>query len=295
MAMETAGVSETFRIPWSGGVLELGRRPLVMGILNVTPDSFSDGGRYRNPDEAIARGLRMAEEGADIVDVGGESTRPGADPVGVEEERDRILPVVESLARWLSIPVSIDTRHAEVAREALDAGAALVNDVAGLARDEAMLALVAERKAPVVLMHMRGDPSTMRSRAEYRDVMGEIVSELSAALSDAVARGVSREQIVVDPGIGFSKEAPASFEILRRLPELRALGRPILVGPSRKSFLGSLTGAPPEGRLPATIAAVTIAALQGAHILRVHDVEETVAAIRVAGAVLGTGPAGMLP
>jgi dihydropteroate synthase len=271
----------------------LGERTLVVGILNVTPDSFSDGGRAAGLEAAVARGLALFEEGADWVDVGGESTRPGAARVAPGEEIRRTAPVLEALRRRGAGPLSIDTTRAEVARAALDAGADVVNDVSGLAFDPEMGRLVAERGAPAILMHLRGGFDSMHRGPAYVDVMGEIVKELGAALARAGAAGIPRERTIVDPGLGFSKDAAHSLEALRRLGELEALERPVLVGPSRKSFIGRLLGgAPVEGRLMGTAAAVAACVLLGAHLVRVHDVREMAEVARVADAVRGDGLAG---
>jgi len=270
----------------------LGERTLVVGILNVTPDSFSDGGHLAGEEAAVARGLALFEEGADWVDVGGESTRPGATRVVPEEEVRRTAPVVEGLRRRGAGPLSIDTTRADVARAALDAGADVVNDVSGLAFDPAMAALVAGRGVPVVLMHLRGGFESMHRTPAYGDVMGEIVAELEAALGRAAAAGIARERTIVDPGIGFSKDAAHSLEALRRLGELVALDRPVLVGPSRKSFIGRVLGADVDDRLMGTAAAVAASVLLGAHLVRVHDVREMAQVVRVADAVRGDCLAG---
>lgn len=262
-----------------------GPGPFIMGIVNATPDSFSDGGRYLDPAAAVAHALRLAEEGADLVDLGGESTRPGAPPVAEDEEIRRVVPVVEALrARDFPLPISIDTSKAVVARAALAAGADLVNDVAGLA-DPALARVVAEAGVPVVLMHSRGTPADMQSRASYGDLVAEVRAELAEALLRVAATGVSPERVILDPGIGFAKTAEHGFELLARLDELRALGRPLLVGPSRKSFIGKVTGAPVGERLPGTLAAVTAAVLAGAELVRVHDVAATRQAAQVAAAI----------
>jgi dihydropteroate synthase len=264
----------------------LGERTLVMGILNVTPDSFA-GGLARGRDEALAHGLRLFEEGADWVDVGGESTRPGAQPVAAAEELRRVVPVIEALRRRGAGPISVDTTKAEVARAALDAGADLVNDVSGFRFDPELGPLVARRRVAVVLMHLRGDFAGMHGAAAYRDVMGEVVDELGQSLSRAARAGVAAERVVVDPGIGFAKDAGHSLEALRRLPELHALGRPILVGPSRKSFIGKVLELPVSERLFGTAAAVAACVLAGAHFVRVHDVREMVQVVRVCDAIRG--------
>jgi dihydropteroate synthase len=273
-----------------GAEVRLGERTLVMGVLNLTPDSFSDGGRLAGTDAAVARGLEMFEAGADWVDVGGESTRPGASRVSVEEETRRVVPVVEALRARGAGPLSIDTTKAAVARAALDAGADLVNDVSALRYDPAMAALVAERGVPAVLMHLRGEFEAMHRAPAYGDVMGEVVAELGEAIACAERAGVRRERLLVDPGLGFSKAAAHSLEALRRLPELAQLDRPLLVGPSRKSFIGRVLELPVEQRLMGTAAAVAAAVLLGAHVVRVHDVAEMVQVARVADAVRGEAP-----
>jgi len=265
----------------------LGARTLVMGVVNVTPDSFSDGGRLAGTEAAGAHGLRLFEEGADWVDVGGESTRPGAIPVPEDEETRRVAPVVEGLRRRGAGPLSVDTAKASVARSALDAGADLVNDVSAFGYDPAMASLVAERGCPAVLMHLRGGFGDMHRAPAYRDVMGEVIEELSQALARAEAAGVSREQLLLDPGIGFSKDAGHSLEALRRLGEMAALDRPLLVGPSRKSFIGRVLDRPAERRLMGTAAAVSAAVLLGAHVVRVHDVAEMVDVVRLSDAIRG--------
>jgi dihydropteroate synthase len=261
----------------------------VVGVVNVTPDSFSDGGRFLDADDAVAQALRLASEGADLIDVGGESTRPGAAEVSEEEELRRVIPVISRLAAArFPVPISVDTSKAAVARAALDAGAAMVNDVRALA-DPELLAVVARAGVPVVLMHMRGTPRDMRERAVYGDLVGEVRSELSLAMARAVSGGVREDRIVLDPGLGFAKTAEQSLELLARLPEFLSLGRPLYVGPSRKSFIGALTGAPPEERLAGTLASVTAAVLGGATFVRVHDVAPSRQAVKVAAALRGAG------
>lgn len=273
---------------WAGLGLD---RPRVMGILNVTPDSFSDRGAHHDPARAIAAGLAMAAAGADIVDVGGESTRPGAPAVSAAQEQARILPVIAALAE-AGVRLSVDTRNAATMAAALDAGAAIVNDVSALAHDPAAAAVVAARGCPVVLMHMRGTPATMNAAACYTDVAAEVAQELAARIAAAERAGIARAAIAIDPGIGFAKLAPHSLVLLRRLPMLAALGYPLLVGVSRKSFIGRIGEAPdPLCRLPGSLAAGLFAVAQGARILRVHDVAETVQALKVWTA-LGAGAAG---
>ncbi len=263
--------------PWAGLTFD---RPRIMGVLNVTPDSFSDGGDFLDPNAAIAAGLGMAAAGADIIDVGGESTRPDSQPTPPTEEQRRILPVIRGLAA-AGARVSVDTRHASTMAVALDAGAAIVNDIYALAFDADAAPLVASRDCPVVLAHMRGTPADMYALADYDDVTADVMRELGQRIEAAMSAGIARDRIVIDPGIGFAKTAEQSAELLRRLPELRSLGRPILVGVSRKSFLGVITGEPdPRRRLPASLAAGLFALSRGAAILRVHNVVETIQAIK---------------
>src|SRR5262245_22928269 len=273
----------TLALP-GGGTLTLGERTLVMGVINVTPDSFSDGGDRFGGAEAVDAGVRMADEGADLLDVGGESTRPGAEPLAADEERSRVLPVIDALARRVTVPISIDTYKASVAEAALRAGAAIVNDISGLRYDPALGETVARHNGLLVLMHMRGRPKDMYEQASYHDVVDEVLDELRESMAFATGAGVPRERILVDPGLGFAKQAPHSFEVVARLHELADLGRPLLVGPSRKSFLARALGrgVPPVERDWATAAAVTAAVLGGAHVVRVHAVRELVQVVRVA-------------
>jgi dihydropteroate synthase len=274
-----------FRIRLRCRDVELGGRTWLMAVLNATPDSFSDGGRYLEPGRAVDHGLAAFEAGADIVDVGGESTRPGGGRVDAAEELRRVLPVIRGLRERGAGPISVDTTRAEVARAALEAGADLVNDVSGFGFDPELPRLVAESGVPAVLMHLRGDFETMHREQRYRDVAGEIVAELSRSLARAEQAGVRREQVLVDPGIGFAKQAGHSLEALRRLPELAALDRPVLVGPSRKSFIGKVLDLPAGERLMGTAAAVAACVLGGAHVVRVHDVGEMVQVTRVCDAI----------
>jgi dihydropteroate synthase len=275
-------------------------RTAVMGILNVTPDSFSDGGRYPDVGSAVARGVEMVRQGANIVDVGGESTRPGAAEVSVADELHRVLPVIRGLRQRVSVPISIDTTKEEVARRALDAGADMVNDISALRFDPAMVRLVARENVPVVLMHMRGRPRTMQVAPRYRDVVREVTLFLRERVAHAVASGVAIERIVVDPGVGFGKNLDHNLALLRHLRTLGSLGRPVLVGLSRKSFLGRLeepagSAHPPagtDGRLAGSLAGAAAAVLAGAHMVRVHDVLETCRAVRVADAIRDAGLAG---
>jgi dihydropteroate synthase len=258
----------------------------LMGVVNVTPDSFSDGGLYLDPEAAIAHGRELVAAGAEILDVGGESTRPGADVVAEEEELRRVVPVVRGL-RDLGCQISVDTSKARVAEAALDAGAEIVNDVTALRGDPEMAALCAERGATVVLMHMLGDPRTMQDDPRYDDVVAEVKGFLAERLEAATAAGIAAERIWLDPGIGFGKTAAHNMELLRRLGELRDLGRPLVVGTSRKSFIGRVDGSAADERLGGTIASSVIAAAEGAEVLRVHDVAEMRQALAVAAAILG--------
>lgn len=255
-----------------------------MGVLNVTPDSFSDGGRFTEPEAAIVHGRRMVEEGASLVDVGGESTRPGAEPVSADEELRRVLPVLEGLA---GIPLSIDTSKAAVARAALSLGAELVNDVTALRGDPDLASVVGEHGAYLCLMHMQGDPRTMQVAPSYDDVVSEVVAFLEERVAAAVRAGIPEDRICVDPGIGFGKTPDQNLELLRRLDELSALGLPVLVGASRKSTLGKVLGDPSatRGTMPASVGAAVAAFDRGAWMIRAHDVRETVEALSVAAAV----------
>jgi dihydropteroate synthase len=258
----------------------------LMGVVNVTPDSFSDGGLYLDPEAAIAHGRELAEAGAEILDVGGESTRPGAEAVPAEEELRRVVPVIQGFAD-LDCQISVDTSKARVAAAALDAGAEIVNDVTALRGDPGMAAVCAEGEATVVLMHMLGDPRTMQDDPRYDDVVVEVKSFLAERLEAATAAGIAAERIWLDPGIGFGKTAAHNMELLRRLGELRELGRPLVVGTSRKSFIGRFDGSGAGERLGGTIASSVLAAAEGAEVLRVHDVAEMRQALTVATAILG--------
>ncbi len=263
--------------------------PLVMGIVNLTPDSFSDGGRYPDVDQAIREAAAMVDAGAGLIDVGGESTRPGASSVPEAVELERVIPFVTRASDALGVPISIDTRKATVARAALEAGASVVNDVSGLSHDAEMAALVADAGAGAVLMHMRGTPATMTSYARYERVSADVAAELADAVARAREAGVPDESIVLDPGLGFAKDAGQTLELLADLGPIGELGFPMLVGPSRKSFLGAVLDVPPEERLPGTLAACVAAYLQGVRVFRVHDVEPVVRALDVAEAIVDAG------
>lgn len=270
--------------------LNLSTRVHIMGILNVTPDSFYDGGRYFEPERAVEQGIKLAEEGADIIDIGAESTRPGSTPVPADEQLRRLLPVVKSVARKVKVPISVDTTTARVAEAALDAGAVMVNDISGLKFDQQMASVVARAGVPVIVMHIKGRPRTMQRNPCYHDLMAEIVSFLAVSIKRAVDAGIAPGKILVDPGIGFGKTAVHNWEILRRLKELRTLEKPIVVGPSRKSFIGAVLNLPPEERLEGTIAACLIAAANGADIVRVHDVKAVRRALAVMDAIYHPQP-----
>jgi dihydropteroate synthase len=261
-------------------------RPRLMGVVNVTPDSFSDGGMYLDPEAAIRHGVELVEAGAAILDVGGESTRPGAEEVPAEEELRRVIPVIEGLA-GVDAEISVDTSKAVVAAAALDAGARIVNDVTALRGDAGMARLCAERETTVILMHMAGSPRTMQRNPSYVDVVDEVRAFLAERTEAALAAGIDEQRIWLDPGIGFGKTAAHNLELLRRLSELAELGRPLVVGTSRKSFIGRLDGSEANERLGGTIASSIFAAAEGAEVLRVHDVAEVGQALTVATAVLG--------
>jgi len=267
-------------------ILKLARQPLVMGIVNVTPDSFSDGGRYSTTAAAVAHALELAAEGADILDIGGESTRPGAEPVSLDEELRRVVPVVEAVAGQVSIPVSVDTSKAEVARRGLEAGAHIINDVTALAGDSAMIDVARDTGAGVVLMHMQGTPQTMQLAPLYEDIIADLTRFFRARLEDVTGHGISPDRIVLDPGIGFGKKGKHNLEILARLAEFQALGRPLLLGVSRKAFIGKLLERPTADRLAGSLAAVLYAQAHDAvQIVRVHDVAATKEALTVFAAI----------
>lgn len=267
--------------------------PIVMGILNVTPDSFSDGGLWLDPEAAVAHGREMARDGAAIIDVGGESTRPDAEPVDEDEEIRRVIPVIEALADDPGIPVSIDTRKAAVARKAVEAGACIINDTSGEASDGSMTPVVAGTGAGAILMHSRGTPATMRSMTEYSDVVADVARFLASWAVRLEAAGVPQESIVLDPGFGFAKTVEQNLALLERLDEVLGLGYPVLVGTSRKSFIGAVLDLPDDERLEGTAATVAWAVSEGAHIMRVHDVKEMSRVVKMADAIAsakwGTG------
>jgi dihydropteroate synthase len=266
-------------------MLTLEGRPLLMGILNVTPDSFSDGGLYLDRDRAVTQGLRMVEEGADIIDVGGESTRPGAEPVHADEESGRVVPVIEELGRRTGVVLSVDTMKAVVARRAIGSGAHIINDVSALTHDPHMAEVAAESGSGVVLMHMQGTPRTMQKDPRYEDVVAEVRAFLADRLDRLAAAGIARDAMAVDPGIGFGKTVEHNVRLLSHLEALGETGRPVVVGLSRKSFLGRLTGRETGERLAGSLAALAFCVMNGAHVMRVHDVKESFDALRVAAAL----------
>lgn len=261
-----------------------------MGVLNVTPDSFSDGGLYFDKDKALKRGLELCEEGADIIDVGGESSRPGSEPIPKEEELRRVIPVISGLKKRSDTVISIDTIKSEVAWAAFEAGADIVNDISAFRFDPEMASFVAENDVPVILMHMKGTPKTMQHNPYYEDVVGEVKAFLREKINEAQAHSIKKEKIIVDPGIGFGKRFEDNLALINRLGELEDLDRPLLVGTSRKSFIGQILNLPPQERLEGTIASAILCILHGVHILRVHDVKAVKKAIRVAETILSEEP-----
>jgi len=266
--------------------LDLQCRTLIMGILNVTPDSFSDGGDFITLKAAVRKGIQMQADGADIIDVGGESTRPGSDPVSEQQELDRVVPVIQELSKRLSAPISIDTYKSRVAAAALEAGASIVNDISGCRFDAAMARTAASFRAGLVLMHIKGEPKNMQTDPHYDDLLQEICDYLRQSITIAMSGGVDSANIVIDPGIGFGKRLADNFQILRELRIFKQLQHPLLVGPSRKSFIGAVSNLPPDERLEGSIAAVTAAIINGADIVRVHDVKQVKRAVEIADAII---------
>lgn len=273
-------------ICYNGFNLEFGRKTHVMGILNITSDSFSDGGLYLGLDRAVARAKEMVAEGADIIDIGGESTRPYADPVPLAEEIARVIPVLERLVAEVNVPISVDTYKSEVARQALKRKATIINDISGLKADPQMAEVVAEFGCPVVVMHIKGTPKNMQENPVYDDVVGEVMAYLQGSIEMALQAGVQKEKVIVDPGIGFGKTASHSLEILHRLAEFKALGQPILTGTSRKSFIGKVLDLPPAERLEGTAATVALSIASGADLVRVHDVKAMKRVARMTDAII---------
>jgi len=274
------------RLTWSDHNLDFDRKTFIMGVVNVTPDSFFDGGVYFDREAAISYGLRLVEEGAELIDVGGESTRPGSLPVDAEEETRRVVPVIERLAKMTDIPLSIDTYKADVARRALEAGASMVNDISGLRFDPGMAEIVAYYNVPVVIMHMKGTPRDMQNNPVYEALIPEIIDYLMTCRRIATGAGIRENMIVIDPGIGFGKTCSHNLEIIGNLYEFLPLGHPVLIGPSRKAFIGKVLGdVPASWRLEGTAAAIAVAIMNGANIVRVHDVKEMVEVAKVADAI----------
>ena len=271
------------------GDLRLGEKTLVMGVLNITPDSFSDGGLFFEPHKAIEHGLQMAEEGADIIDVGGESSRPGSDPLPLDEELKRVIPVIEGLTSRLKIPISVDTYKSQVAERAIEAGAQMINDISGLRFDPQIPAVAARYDTPLIIMHIKGTPKTMQEDPSYEDIMREIIDYLREGIAKAEQGGVDPNQVIVDPGIGFGKRVQDNLVIINRLSELNALGRPLLIGTSRKSFIGAVLGAEVHQRGIGTLASVAVSALKGAHIVRVHDVAPMKQTVDMVDAIINAG------
>ena len=270
-------------------VLPVGEDVLLMGVLNVTPDSFSDGGRFSDPDHAVAEALKIIGEGADILDIGGESSRPGAQSISVDEELERVVPIVAKLAGRVSVPISVDTTKAEVARQCLDLGAAIINDISALRHDPEMAEVVRQYGAGLILMHMRGEPATMQLNPSYTDVIDDVCDFLRSRIEAAIAWGIDRERIALDPGIGFGKRLEDNLALLGQLASLTGLGRPIVIGPSRKGFLGTLLGRPVLEREWGTAAAVAAAVLNGAHVVRVHAVAQMRDVVCVSQALRAAG------
>jgi dihydropteroate synthase len=274
------------KLIWRNFSLDFSEKTHIMGILNVTPDSFSDGGLFSGKSSAINRAIQMVVEGADIIDIGGESTRPGSEPVTIEEEIERTIPVIETIVKEINIPISIDTCKSEVARRALDAGASMVNDISGLRFDPKMPQVVAEYKVPVVVMHIKGTPGDMQKNPVYEALIPEILDYLRESIRTALESGIPEDRIIIDPGIGFGKTFEHNLAIIHNLCEFDLLEKPVLIGPSRKAFIGKiLGGVPPGERLEGTAAAVAISIIHGANIVRVHDVREMVKVAKVADAI----------
>ncbi len=267
-----------------GHKIDCRTRPLIMGVVNITADSFYDGGRYLKPDRAIAHAMELVGQGADLIDIGGESTRPGSQFISEQDELDRVLPVVEELARRISIPISVDTTKSRVAQCALEYGASIINDVSAMTQDSAMASVIARSGAAVVLMHMQGTPQTMQLAPSYADVVGEVIQFLDARVQDAIRAGIARTNIVLDPGFGFGKLMFHNLELLRRLSSLLTLNRPLLVGLSRKAFIGTIIDKSVEHREWGTAAAVALAVDRGARIIRVHDVAMMMDVVKMAAA-----------
>lgn len=280
--------SKPFTIDCGRFKLELKKKTCVMGILNLTPDSFYDGGKFTAPADAVKHAEKMAEDGADIIDIGAESSRPGSDPISSDEEIERLKPILPILSKNLAVPISVDTYKSSVAKWALDNGAAMINDISGFRFDTDMAKVVSEYKAPVVIMHTYGKPKTMQDNPQYKSLLDDIIAYLKDGIKIGLEAGIGMDKIIVDPGIGFGKTLSHNLQILRGLSRLKGIGRPILIGPSRKSFIGKILDLPAEDRLEGTAAAVAIAIFNGADIVRVHDVKEMVRVVKIADAIKTT-------
>jgi dihydropteroate synthase len=277
------------KLQWSNFSLDFSKKTCIMGILNATPDSFSDGGLFFDKHIAVDHALRMIDDGADIIDVGGESTRPGSDPVSVEEEIRRTIPIIKAISNKIKVPISIDTYKSEVAKQAIDAGASIVNDISGLRFDNKMAAVAAEYKVPVIVMHIKGKPNDMQTNPSYEALIPEIMDYLRESIKVAVDNSIPEDRIIIDPGIGFGKTFEHNLEIIKNLRQFTLLGKPILIGVSRKAFIGKiLADAPPHERLEGTTAAVAVSIMNGANIVRVHDVKEMARVVKVVDAIKGS-------
>ena len=277
--------NKAFPLHWMNYSLELSKRTHVMGILNVTPDSFSDGGRYLEREKAIEHGIAMARDGADIIDVGGESTRPYSKKISVDEEMERVIPVIEALSRELNIPICIDTYKSEIAKKAIQAGASMINDISAFRIDPDLIPVVQESGVPVILMHMKGTPDSMQDNPTYDDLMGEILDFLKNAVDRALNGGINEDMIIIDPGIGFGKTFDHNLQIINTLHKFHSLGRPILLGTSRKAFIGHILDKEPQDRDTGTMATIAAGVMNGAHIVRVHDVKKGVETVKVIDAI----------
>ena len=275
-----------FRLAWGSRSLTLGKKTLIMGVLNVTPDSFSDGGLFFSREKAVEQALAMEADGADIIDIGGESTRPYAEKVSLEQELERVIPVIEDLCRTVRIPISIDTYKAKLAESAINAGASIINDISALRFDPGMASVAKKSGVPLILMHMKGTPGDMQNKPVYSDLMGEIKAFFSEAVENAESKGIARDMLILDPGIGFGKSFDHNLRIIRDLKELEDLGLPLLLGSSRKAFIGSILDKSPEERDTGTMAAVAAGIMNGAHIARVHNVRMAVETVKVMDAIM---------
>ncbi len=282
----TGFIRKEFHLTWGGRSLLLGKRTLIMGVLNVTPDSFSDGGNFFLKNKAVEQALAMEADGADIIDIGGESTRPYAEKVSLEQELERVIPVIEELGKALKVPVSIDTYKAKVAESAIDAGAAIINDISALRFDSEMASVAKNSGVPVILMHMKGTPGNMQDNPVYENLMGEIKDFFREAIVKAEEAGIAGDMLILDPGIGFGKSFGHNLEIIRDLKELEELGLPVLLGSSRKAFIGNILDKPAEERDSGTMATIAAGIMNGAHIVRVHDVANSVATAKVVDAIV---------